>query len=201
MPHAPDPQRPRTKPAQVRLEELMDAAEALFLQRGVEATTISDIVQAADVAKGTFYTYFNSKAEILHALAQRYTTRFMDEVGQAVDAQPTDDCLARLRSWIEANIDVYVRTHEVHDVVYSQHHHLGRGNAERNAIQQQLLQLLEAGIAGGHWALPAPAVTASLIYSGVHGATDDLIAAPKDQRAAFKQALIADCLRLVGATH
>ena len=43
----------------------MDAAQALFLSQGVEATTISDIVAAADVAKGTFYTYFASRTEIL----------------------------------------------------------------------------------------------------------------------------------------
>ncbi|WP_163281962.1 helix-turn-helix domain-containing protein, partial [Enterobacter cloacae] len=62
----------------------MDAAQALFLSQGVEATTISDIVAAADVAKGTFYTYFASRTEILQALAQRYTLQFMAEVDHAV---------------------------------------------------------------------------------------------------------------------
>ncbi len=56
--HAEQPARqPRTKPAEVRLEELMAAAQQLFLDKGVDATTISDIVAAAGVAKGTFYHY------------------------------------------------------------------------------------------------------------------------------------------------
>jgi AcrR family transcriptional regulator len=170
--------RPRTKPAETRQEELMDAAQALFLSQGVDATTISDIVAAADVAKGTFYTYFASRTEILQALAQRYTRQFMAEVDQAVQQHPAGDGVARLRAWIRANIEIYVRTHALHDVVYANHHHHQRGNAERNAIQQQLLGILEAGNAAGLWQLPAPQVTASLIYAGVHGATDDLIATP-----------------------
>ncbi len=71
-------------------------------------------------------------------------------------------------------------------------------NAERSAIQQQLLGILEAGNAAGLWQLPAPKVTASLIYAGVHGATDDLIAAPAPDADAFIAAVQADCLRMVG---
>ncbi|KAG1227313.1 hypothetical protein G6F35_002636 [Rhizopus arrhizus] len=148
--------RPRTKPAETRLEELMDAAQALFLSQGVEATTVSDIVAAADVAKGTFYTYFASRSEILQALAQRYTRRFIEDVDQAVQQHPAADGVARLRAWIRANIEIYVRTHAVHDEVFAHHHHHQRGNAERNAIQQQLLSILETGMTAGLWQLPTP---------------------------------------------
>lgn len=188
----------RTKPAEIRLEELMDAAEALFLSRGVEATTISDIVAAADVAKGTFYTYFASKGEILQALAKRYTERFMAEVELAVEQHPATADEARLRAWIEANIRIYARTHALHDVVYANHHHHERGNADRNAIQQQLSAILDSGVEAGLWSLPAPRITASLIYAGVHGATDDLIAVPEQSPEAFIAAVVADCLRMVG---
>ncbi|WP_407604438.1 TetR/AcrR family transcriptional regulator, partial [Pseudomonas aeruginosa] len=68
--------KPRTKPAEVRLDELMAAAEKLFLAQGVEATTINEIVESAQVAKGTFYHYFSSKNEMLYALAVLYTERF-----------------------------------------------------------------------------------------------------------------------------
>lgn len=44
--------RPRTKPAKVRREELIDAAECLFLAKGIVATSVGDMVATADVAKG-----------------------------------------------------------------------------------------------------------------------------------------------------
>ena len=84
--------------------------------------------------------------------------------------------------------------------MYSNHHHHQRGNAERNAIQQQLLGILEAGVQAGLWQLPAPQVTASLIYAGVHGATDDLIAVPSQDAEVFIAAVVADCLRMVGVS-
>ncbi|MGV8604920.1 helix-turn-helix domain-containing protein, partial [Pseudomonas aeruginosa] len=59
--------QPRTKPAEVRLEELMAAAQQLFLDKGGDATTISDIVAAAGVAKGTVYHYFQAKTDTLLA--------------------------------------------------------------------------------------------------------------------------------------
>ena len=61
----------RTKPAEVRLDELMGAAQALFLEKGVEATTISEITEAAGVAKGTFYVYSPCKQEMLVAVGER----------------------------------------------------------------------------------------------------------------------------------
>lgn len=43
---------------------LLDAAYDLFISKGVNETSISDIVHRADLAKGTFYLYFKDKSEI-----------------------------------------------------------------------------------------------------------------------------------------
>src|ERR1035438_2043651 len=61
----PNPTSPRTKPPETRRDELMNAAERLFLSEGVAATTIEQITSAAAVAKGTFYLYFSSKDDVL----------------------------------------------------------------------------------------------------------------------------------------
>ena len=39
-------------------ESLLDSAFSLFINNGFHKTSISDIVEAAGVAKGTFYLYF-----------------------------------------------------------------------------------------------------------------------------------------------
>ncbi|KWF55795.1 TetR/AcrR family transcriptional regulator [Burkholderia pseudomultivorans] len=195
---APAAKTPRTKPAEVRLDELMAAAEKLFLAQGVEATTISEIVEHAQVAKGTFYHYFDSKADMLAALAQRYTASFLERLQQAVDACDADDWLGRLRAWIRASIDTYAATYRTHDIVYTNHHHHDRANPDRNAILDQLREILEGGAQAGAWRLAHPQVTALLIYAGVHGATDHLIASPQTDRHAFVEAVVGDCLRMLG---
>lgn len=192
-----DTKPPRTKPAQVRLDELMNAAQTLFLEQGFEATTINDIVARAQVGKGTFYHYFASKNEMLDALAKRYTDYFLERLEQAVDACPADDWAQKLRAWICTSITVYVETYKVHDVVYINHHHHDRSNQAKNAILDQLLAIIESGMDAGLWAPANPRIVGLLIYSGVHGATDEIISAQATDSLPFARAVADACMRLL----
>jgi AcrR family transcriptional regulator len=62
-----------TKAPDERRSELIAAAQTLFYTKGYESTSVSDIVKAVGVAKGTFYYYFDSKVEILEALVAELT--------------------------------------------------------------------------------------------------------------------------------
>lgn len=53
---------------------LVDAALALFDEKGVEATSVDEITAAAAVAKGTFYVHFQRKQDILLEQAARLVT-------------------------------------------------------------------------------------------------------------------------------
>ncbi|MCE8441661.1 TetR/AcrR family transcriptional regulator [Rhodovulum sulfidophilum] len=188
---------PRTKPAEVRLDELMSAAEKLFLSQGVEATTVNEIVESANVAKGTFYHYFSSKNEILEALAKRYTERFLESVQKAIDGCSPDDWEERLRVWVHANIETYVKTYRTHDIVYTAHHHHDRANQAKSAILDQLLEIIEGGRLAGVWAPNQPKIVALLIYSGVHGATDDIIASKTTDCTSFARNVSDACLHML----
>lgn len=60
--------RRERKKQETRLS-LMEAALRLFGENGYDATTVKEITDAADVAKGTFFNYFDTKEAILPALA------------------------------------------------------------------------------------------------------------------------------------
>ena len=49
---------------QMKRESLLDSAFSLFINNGFSKTSISDIVNNAGVAKGTFYLYFKDKYDI-----------------------------------------------------------------------------------------------------------------------------------------
>lgn len=54
-----------------RRKEILDTAEALFTNKGYTKTTINDILEAVNIAKGTFYHYFKSKEEVIDAIVDR----------------------------------------------------------------------------------------------------------------------------------
>jgi AcrR family transcriptional regulator len=56
----PQPQRTERTRAAIR-----EAANRLFLERGVDATSVDAICAAAGVSKGTFYLYFHRKEDLL----------------------------------------------------------------------------------------------------------------------------------------
>ncbi len=54
--------------AAFRTREILAAAKRLLEQEGIDALTMDEIAQAAGVAKGTLYLYFQSKDELIQAL-------------------------------------------------------------------------------------------------------------------------------------
>lgn len=63
--------RPVKKPPEQWKSEILGAAQELFLAKGYEETTITDIMKSAGGAKGMFYRFFESKEEIMQALGDR----------------------------------------------------------------------------------------------------------------------------------
>lgn len=62
---------------------LLIAAEKLIAEKGFERVTIDEIAETADLAKGTFYNYFNDKNEIAKELALTIRRELAAEVGIA----------------------------------------------------------------------------------------------------------------------
>lgn len=61
--------------------ELMRAARRLYAARSFDSVTVDDVVNAAEVAKGTFYVHFDSLDDLQSALADELTREF-DELLQ-----------------------------------------------------------------------------------------------------------------------
>jgi len=55
--------RPSGRPRRSSAEVLADAAAELFLEQGWSRTTVDQIAQRAGVSRGTFFNYFESKAD------------------------------------------------------------------------------------------------------------------------------------------
>ena len=86
-----------------RKEQLLAAALRAFVRSGYHSTQVADIIEEADVARGTFYLHFESKHAIFSELVERMMVILMDMV-------PTvrDEDLASTTAFTRHLHDVYL---------------------------------------------------------------------------------------------
>lgn len=53
-------------------EFILDTAEKMFVEQGFDQTSISQLLDATKIARGTLYYYFTSKEEIMDAIIERW---------------------------------------------------------------------------------------------------------------------------------
>ena len=75
----------RERKKQETAERIYLTALKLFRERGYEATTVEEIAQAAEVAKGTFFNYFPTKDAVLSYLGQRQMRVLYEAIAATVD--------------------------------------------------------------------------------------------------------------------
>ena len=85
-----------------RKQQLVQAAERQFTQKGFGATRISDICSEAGVAKGLFYWYFPTKASLFGELVR--TMRLQLRRAQAAAMHPDASPVMRIRQGAEASV-------------------------------------------------------------------------------------------------
>jgi len=92
------PQRSERTRAAIR-----EAANRLFLERGVDATTVDAICAAADISKGTFYLYFHRKEDLLVEYGLQRLRLWRDMLPDLIASRRT------FRENIEAILNALVR--------------------------------------------------------------------------------------------
>ena len=95
MPDSAPPPAPLNRSARTR-QALIEAGRRLFSIRPVDAVAIDDIVQAARVAKGSFYNHFKDKDALVRAITGQIRRDIEDAVA-AANANVSDPALRTVR--------------------------------------------------------------------------------------------------------
>jgi AcrR family transcriptional regulator len=103
--------RRERKKARTR-RELVEAAIALFEERGFEGATIEDITNAADVSPRTFFRYFASKEEILFTEHQLSVDDLRNRLAESPEGEPllvtVREAMLTIAGRIEENKDFHL---------------------------------------------------------------------------------------------
>ncbi len=102
----------RLNPAESR-EQILDAANALFAERGYDDVLIEDISRAAGVSRGLVHHYFGGRKDVYLALLERLggvrEDTLRPPVGRSGRARVADT-VSRWLDWTEANRALYLGT-------------------------------------------------------------------------------------------
>lgn len=80
-----------------RREAILEAAGAVFAEKGLLTSTIDEIAERAELGKGTIYLYFKTKEAMYHALMHRGLELLVQRFEEVIDpVLPADQNLLRL---------------------------------------------------------------------------------------------------------
>ena len=159
---------PRRQPPDVRREQILDAAARVLVERGLAATTMADVAEAASVAKGTVYLYFTSKAELLAGLRARYVDGFAALLdGPPTAGRPAPGVADRIERLVAASYDFALANYQLHHALF---HQAGYGEEDPVARARTVLaELIESGRAAGELEVADPDLATHFLLHGLHG--------------------------------
>ena len=106
------PRFSRLDPAE-RRDQILEAANALFAERGYDEVSIEDIASSAGVTRGLVHHYFGGRKEVYIALLERLGAQREQQLrppaGRSARARLADT-VSRWLDWTEANRTIWLAT-------------------------------------------------------------------------------------------
>ncbi|MCM1483367.1 MAG: TetR/AcrR family transcriptional regulator [Muribaculaceae bacterium] len=133
-------------------EKLIEVARQLFLNKGVENTTMNDIAAASDKGRRTIYTYFKNKREIYNAVVEQQSEILVKELRgiAASDITPEEKLRKYLYSRFQILTEIQQRPERSRYFFNRDHKRLER--IHRMALNKELeilRSVLHEGVSAG----------------------------------------------------
>ena len=162
----------QTPPPATRRDELLELAATMFAQRGLRATTVRDIADAAGILSGSLYHHFASKEEMVDEVLRTFLDWLFERYQHIIDTEPNP--LARLQGLFMASFDAIER-HHAEVVIYQDEAKRLSGQPrfsyidELNVRQRKMwVDVLTEGIEQGYF---QPDIDVDLVYRFIRDTT------------------------------
>lgn len=132
-----------------RKNQIVDAATRCFAARGYHATAISDIIDGAEIARGTFYLYFKSKHEIFQHILDDLIAHLGSQI-KMIDISSKDSPAVQMRKNVERIVDAILMKPELGKILFNEAVGLDESTQERlGAFYSRLLSIIQSSIRRG----------------------------------------------------
>jgi TetR/AcrR family transcriptional regulator, cholesterol catabolism regulator len=131
---------------------ILDKAAGLFAQKGVSASTVRQIAEAAGITSGTLYHHFKSKDEIVDEILRRYVRAIHENYEAPLTVA---DPRQRLAAVIRASLETAQAHPHATEIYQNDANYLSSLpqfsylKAHRQEVQSAWLETINAGVASG----------------------------------------------------
>lgn len=144
----------RSARAQARREQrrglILAAATQVFKEKGYHATSVGDIIDAARIARGTFYLYFTSKREIFAALSAGFLAVIRGSV-RKISLDPAEgEPLAQMRANFRRVIHTVLQHEDLATIVLRDDALDAEARAQLDLFYDQVIGLIGQAVRVGH---------------------------------------------------
>lgn len=105
--------------AEERKQALVFAAVSCFARNGYHTTQVSDIIDEANVARGTFYLYFKSKHEIFEFILDDYLTYLRSQI-RSIDLTSDESPAIQMKQNVVRVIDAVLEKPEIGKIIFNE---------------------------------------------------------------------------------
>jgi AcrR family transcriptional regulator len=149
-------QERKEREKELRRNEIVDAAEKLFLAKGYLETTMDDVAREAELSKGTLYLYFKSKEDLYHALVLRGMEILLPLFERAAvkNVKGIDKVKALTEVYVDFVIQhrsyvTIVTYNEVYNIINEETPTQEKLQAINNSVLKLMIESIQAGILDG----------------------------------------------------
>ncbi|MCE5169120.1 TetR/AcrR family transcriptional regulator [Paenibacillus profundus] len=191
------------KKADERRNEILDAADELFGQKGFDGTSTNDILERVGIARGTLYHHFKSKEDIMDALIERYNVRLLG-AAQEIAADKSIPVVERIiRVVMALNISGESSSKEIMEHIHKPQNALMHQKIQRviiNGVTPILTGIIREGIEQGLFSTPFPYECMEMVVTYANTVfDDDIVTMTNEERGSRILAFVCNVERLLGA--
>lgn len=131
-----------------KVESLFNAAFDLFISKGIENTSISDITEKANVAKGTFYLYFKNKYDLSDKLISFKSKDIIRQAINTLSINDKENLNEKIIFITDYVINIFIKQPELLNFIsknlnWGILHRALEKDEEKNSIRQEFFNMIE----------------------------------------------------------
>ena len=189
------------KKAEERRNEILDAADELFGQKGFDGTSTNDILEKVGIARGTLYYHFKSKEDIMDALIERYTVLILGTAKEVAADKSIPINERIIRVVMALNISGG-NGKEIIEHIHKPQNALMHQKIQKviiNGVPPILTEIIREGIEQGLFNTPYPYECMEMVVAYTNTVFDnDMVILTNEELASRIQAFVFNVERLLG---